>query len=48
MVEALRARGLEVAYVVDEKSGHGPADRETALTWYRTIAEYLERHLARS
>jgi dipeptidyl aminopeptidase/acylaminoacyl peptidase len=45
MVEALRARGLEVEYVVDEKSGHGPADRETALTWYRTIAEYLAAHL---
>ncbi len=48
MVEALRARGLEVEYIVDEKSGHGPADRETALTWYRTIAAYLEWHLART
>lgn len=45
MVEALRARGLEIEYVVDEKSGHGPADRDTALTWYRTIASFLERHL---
>ena len=46
MVEALRARGLEVEYVVDEKSGHGPADRATALTWYGTIASYLEERLA--
>lgn len=45
MVAALRDRGLEVEYVVDERSGHGPADRETALTWYGTVARFLERHL---
>lgn len=45
MVAALRARGLEVEYVVDPHSGHGPADRETALTWYGTVARFLERHL---
>ena len=47
MVEALRARGLAIEYIVDEKSGHGPADRETALTWYCTIANYLEQKLRR-
>lgn len=46
MVEALRAKGLPVEYHVDEKSGHGPADRERAEAWIRTIATFLERHLA--
>jgi dipeptidyl aminopeptidase/acylaminoacyl peptidase len=45
MVEALRSRGLEVEYHVDEAGGHGPADREAAVQWFRTIAFYLERHL---
>ena len=46
MVEALRANGLEVDYHVDEEGGHGPADREASVVWFRTIAEYLVRHLA--
>ncbi|MEX2501745.1 MAG: prolyl oligopeptidase family serine peptidase [Trueperaceae bacterium] len=46
MVDAMRARGLEVAYVVDEKSGHGPADRETALTWWKRTGTFLVEHLA--
>ena len=46
MVAALRERGLEVDYHVDEEGGHGPADAESAVRWFRTIAEYLERHLA--
>jgi dipeptidyl aminopeptidase/acylaminoacyl peptidase len=45
MVEALRSRGLEVEYHVDEAGGHGPADREAAVQWFRTIAHYLQRHL---
>lgn len=46
MVEAMRANGVEVDYVVDAKSGHGPADRATALEWYGAVARYLEERLA--
>jgi len=35
----LEAGGPKVEYLEDERSGHGPADRATALTWYVTIAE---------
>jgi dipeptidyl aminopeptidase/acylaminoacyl peptidase len=45
MVEALRNRGVEVEYHVDERSGHGPADRETAVHWFRTIADFIRRHI---
>lgn len=45
MVEALRARGHDVKYVVDEKSGHGPADNESAVRWWGDFARYLEKQL---
>lgn len=41
MVEALRAKGLEVEYVVDEESGHGPSSHAAAIEWWRTISDYL-------
>lgn len=45
MVERLRARGVDVEYVVDETAGHGPADRDGWVRWLRLMAEFLERHL---
>ena len=45
MVEALRSNGLPVEYIVDEHSGHGPSDRETAVKWWSTIADFLVTHL---
>src|SRR5690606_14596858 len=45
MVEALRSRGIEVEYIVDEESGHGPASTETAIEWWRTISEFLVARL---
>jgi dipeptidyl aminopeptidase/acylaminoacyl peptidase len=41
MVEALRGRGVEVEYIVDEESGHGPASAETAIEWWRAISAFL-------
>jgi len=41
MVEALRGRGVEVEYIVDEESGHGPASADTAIEWWRAISEFL-------
>ncbi len=46
MVEALRSRGIEVEYIVDEESGHGPSSTETAIEWWRTISEFLVEKLA--
>lgn len=45
-VERLRARGVEVEYVVDEKAGHGPPDRDGRTRWLKLSAEFLERHLS--
>ncbi len=45
LVAALRERGIEVEYHVDERSGHGPADRDTAIVWWRTMSDFLLRHL---
>ncbi len=46
-VERLRARGVDVEYVVDDSAGHGPPDRDGMTRWLRTSADFLVRHLAR-
>ena len=45
MVEQMRAKGLEVEYYVDDKSGHGPTNREERNKWIKMSAEFLEKHL---
>lgn len=45
MVEQMRAKGLEVEYYVDDKSGHGPTNREEGNKWIKMSAEFLEKHL---
>lgn len=44
-VEKLRARDVQVEYVVDEKAGHGPPDRDGLTRWLKISADFLERHL---
>lgn len=41
MVERMREKGLEVEYYVDERSGHGPTNREERNKWMRMSAEFL-------
>ncbi len=45
LVEALRSRGIPVEYHVDESSGHGPADRDTAVQWWRVMSGFLLKYL---
>lgn len=45
MVDKMRAEGLAVEYHVDDKSGHGPTNREAWITWLRLSADFLEKHL---
>ncbi|CAN5795594.1 S9 family peptidase [soil metagenome] len=41
MVERMREKGLAVEYYVDDKSGHGPTNREERNKWYRLSADFL-------
>ncbi len=41
MVEKMREKGLAVEYYVDERSGHGPTNREERNKWMRMSADFL-------
>ena len=41
MVEGLREKGLAVEYYVDDKSGHGPTNREERNKWMRMSGDFL-------
>ena len=45
MVEALKARGIEVPYIVKANEGHGFANEENRFEFYRAMEEFLGRHL---
>lgn len=45
MVERLRSLGREVEYLVFEDEGHGFAKKENQLKGYRSMADFLIRHL---
>ena len=45
MVEAIRARGGTVEYIVYEDEGHGLSKRRNQLSAFRACAEFLERSL---
>jgi len=45
MVEAIRARGGTVEYIVYEDEGHGLSKRRNQLSAFRACAEFLERYL---
>jgi dipeptidyl aminopeptidase/acylaminoacyl peptidase len=45
IVEALRARGVEVEYLVKDDEGHGFVKPENRMDAYRTIERFLARHL---
>lgn len=46
MVEALRARGIEVEYMVKDNEGHGFANEENRFDFYRAMEKFLAKHLA--
>ena len=45
IVEALRARGVEVTYMVKENEGHGFLNEENRFDFYREMELFLERWL---
>lgn len=45
MVEALRARGVEVEYMVKDNEGHGFSNQENKFDFYRAMERFLERYL---
>ena len=44
IVEALRAQGTEVEYMVIEDEGHGFSRVENEIAVYRRVLEFLARH----
>ncbi len=45
MVEAMRARGVEVEYLVKENEGHGFRNEENRFEFYEAMERFLGRHL---
>jgi dipeptidyl aminopeptidase/acylaminoacyl peptidase len=45
MVEALKARGIEVPYMVKDNEGHGFANEENRFDFYRAMEEFLGKYL---
>lgn len=45
IVEALRARGVEVEYLVKDDEGHGFSNEENQFEFYRALEAFLARHL---
>jgi dipeptidyl aminopeptidase/acylaminoacyl peptidase len=46
LVEALRARGVEVEYMVKEDEGHGFVNPDNLIDMYRVVERFLAEHLA--
>jgi len=47
IVEAIRANGVPVEYVLFDDEGHGFRNRDNEIEGYRAIREFLDRYLAR-
>ncbi|HZN09826.1 MAG TPA: S9 family peptidase [Pyrinomonadaceae bacterium] len=45
MVAALKARGIEVPYIVKSNEGHGFSNEENRFEFYRAMEEFLGKHL---
>ena len=45
MVEALKARGVEVDYIVKENEGHGFRNEENQFEFYEAMEKFLANHL---
>lgn len=44
-VESLRARGVDVEYLVKDDEGHGFLNPENQIDLYRTAERFFARHL---
>ena len=45
MVEALKAQGVDVPYMVKENEGHGFYNEENKYDFYREMTKFLDKHL---
>lgn len=45
MVAALKARGIDVPYIVKDNEGHGFSNEENRFSFYRAMEEFLAKHL---
>ncbi|CDR06832.1 alpha/beta hydrolase family protein [Streptomyces iranensis] len=45
IVDALRARGVEVEYLVKQNEGHGFVNPDNTIDMFRTADRFLARHL---
>jgi dipeptidyl aminopeptidase/acylaminoacyl peptidase len=45
IVEALKKRGVDVPYIVRENEGHGFANEENRMYFYRAVERFLAKHL---
>lgn len=45
MVEAMKARGIEVEYMVKDNEGHGFRNEENRFDFYRAMEKFLEKHM---
>ncbi|OQX79081.1 MAG: S9 family peptidase [Bacteroidetes bacterium 4484_249] len=45
MVEAMKARGIEVEYLVKDDEGHGFHNEENRFDFYRAMESFLKKHL---
>jgi dipeptidyl aminopeptidase/acylaminoacyl peptidase len=45
MVEAMRARGVEVPYMVKDNEGHGFRNEENRFEVYRALEQFFAKHL---
>jgi len=45
MVKALRARGIDVPYMVKDNEGHGFDNEENRFAFYRAMEQFFGEHL---
>jgi len=45
IVEALKKRGVDVPYIVKANEGHGFANEENRMYFYRAVEQFLAKHL---
>jgi dipeptidyl aminopeptidase/acylaminoacyl peptidase len=45
MVEAMKARGIEVEYLVKDNEGHGFRNEENRFEFYRAMESFLKEHM---
>ena len=48
IVNALKARGVDVEYMVKENEGHGFHNEENRFDFYRGMLTFLDKHLKES